>query len=238
VPKINVYLPDDLAAAVKAIDLPVSAICQKALADAVRTVGKARQGIKALRDPQFDPDEHPRLIERVTDRMTARLRGVLTTCLAAGPVGTRELLIALIDEHDNLGVRLLEASGVDLDSLRASIPTDAESLPASPGSGWSSVSLPARSALATALEASIQLGHNYLGCEHLVVGLAADASSAAGQALNASGVDSAAVRRAIASAAAGITQVRQAEAGAEVDKLDVVLNRLEAIERRLSAANL
>ena len=29
-PKINVYLPDDLAAAVKAADLPVSAICQKA----------------------------------------------------------------------------------------------------------------------------------------------------------------------------------------------------------------
>jgi ATP-dependent Clp protease ATP-binding subunit ClpC len=238
VPKINVYLPDDLAAAVKAIDLPVSAICQKALADAVRTVGKARQGIKALRDPEFNADEHPRLIERVSDRMTARLRGVLTACLAAGPVGTSELLIGLIDEHGNLGVRLLEASGVDLDSLRASVLASDEPLPVSHGSGWASLTLPARRALATALEASIELGHNYLGCEHLVVGLAADASSAAGQALSAVGVDSAAVRRAIASAAAGIMQVRQAEAAAEADKLDVVLNRLEAIERRLSAANL
>src|SRR5205085_6227326 len=34
-PKINVYLPDELAAEVKAAGVPVSAICQQALADAV-----------------------------------------------------------------------------------------------------------------------------------------------------------------------------------------------------------
>ena len=34
-PKINVYLPDDLAAEVKAAGIPVSAVCQQALADAV-----------------------------------------------------------------------------------------------------------------------------------------------------------------------------------------------------------
>jgi post-segregation antitoxin (ccd killing protein) len=31
-PKINVYLPDDLATAVRAANIPVSAVCQKALA--------------------------------------------------------------------------------------------------------------------------------------------------------------------------------------------------------------
>src|SRR5690349_8256692 len=34
-PKINVYLPDDLAHEVKASGIPVSAVCQQALADAV-----------------------------------------------------------------------------------------------------------------------------------------------------------------------------------------------------------
>ena len=34
-PKINVYLPDDLAAEVKAAGIPVSAVCQQALADAL-----------------------------------------------------------------------------------------------------------------------------------------------------------------------------------------------------------
>ena len=34
-PKINVYLPDELASEVKAAGIPVSAVCQQALADAV-----------------------------------------------------------------------------------------------------------------------------------------------------------------------------------------------------------
>jgi ATP-dependent Clp protease ATP-binding subunit ClpA len=236
VPKINVYLPDELAAAVKAVDLPVSAICQKALADAVRTVGRARQGIKALRDPSFDPS--PEFVDRVTARMTARLRGVLATGLASGPVGTGQLLVGLIDEHENLGVRLLEASGVDLAELRAAVGPLDEPRPAEAGGPWSGLTLMARTAIASALEASIDLGHNYLGCEHLVVGLAADRSSAAGRALSAAGVDGAAMRRAIASAAAGITHARPAGAIAGADKLDAVLTRLEAIERRLSAASL
>ena len=42
-PKINVYLPDELAAEVKAAGIPVSAVCQQALADAVA----ASQGVEA-----------------------------------------------------------------------------------------------------------------------------------------------------------------------------------------------
>ena len=40
-PKINVYLPDELASEVKAAGIPVSAVCQQALADAVA----ASQGV-------------------------------------------------------------------------------------------------------------------------------------------------------------------------------------------------
>ena len=42
-PKINVYLPDDLATAVREAGIPVSPVCQKALAEAVRRVGRARK---------------------------------------------------------------------------------------------------------------------------------------------------------------------------------------------------
>ena len=41
-PKINVYLPDELATEVKAAGIPVSAVCQQALADAVA----ASQGVE------------------------------------------------------------------------------------------------------------------------------------------------------------------------------------------------
>ncbi|HZD98902.1 MAG TPA: type II toxin-antitoxin system CcdA family antitoxin, partial [Micromonosporaceae bacterium] len=42
-PKINVYLPDELAEAVKEAGVPVSAICQRALEQAVRRITAIRQ---------------------------------------------------------------------------------------------------------------------------------------------------------------------------------------------------
>ena len=59
-PKINVYLPDDLANAVREAGIPVSPVCQKALAEAVRRVGRARKTVERLRDPDFDPAGVPR----------------------------------------------------------------------------------------------------------------------------------------------------------------------------------
>ena len=42
-PKINVYLPDELAQAVKEAGVPVSAVCQRALEQAVRRVTAIRE---------------------------------------------------------------------------------------------------------------------------------------------------------------------------------------------------
>lgn len=87
-PKINVYLPDALASAVKDADVPVSAVCQTAL-DAG---GQAQSAVSSL----------------------DRLRG-------------------LLDDGENLAVRLLLAQGADVDALadatRAS-ETDEPGLPA------------------------------------------------------------------------------------------------------------
>ena len=44
-PKINVYLPEKLAAEVKAAEIPVSAVCQRALERVVREVGPQRETI-------------------------------------------------------------------------------------------------------------------------------------------------------------------------------------------------
>jgi post-segregation antitoxin (ccd killing protein) len=43
VPKINVYLPDELAEAVKEAGVPVSAVCQRALEQAVRRITSIRE---------------------------------------------------------------------------------------------------------------------------------------------------------------------------------------------------
>src|SRR5215471_4314947 len=94
-PKINVYLPDELAAAVKAAGVPVSPVCQKALAEAVQAVTLARQAIAAIRDPDLEPARLTQVGGRLGERMTARLVDVLDraaeasgTAANAGPVGT------------------------------------------------------------------------------------------------------------------------------------------------------
>ena len=42
-PKINVYLPDDLAEAVRTARIPVSAVCQRALEDALQKATAAAE---------------------------------------------------------------------------------------------------------------------------------------------------------------------------------------------------
>ena len=121
-PKINVYLPDDLAAAVRAADVPVSAVCQRALADAIQIVQKVRKSVTALRNPQFDPDSHPQFAARLVSRMTPRLRQALALARDASAtthlVTTRHLLLGIVDQHDNLAVRLLQSLGQDVDMIR------------------------------------------------------------------------------------------------------------------------
>lgn len=64
-PKINVYLPDDLAEQVKARDLPVSAICQRALREEVTRVEAIKQtgDIKVIVRPKGNPDYDPERVE-------------------------------------------------------------------------------------------------------------------------------------------------------------------------------
>lgn len=52
-PKVNVYVPDDLLTAVRAAELPVSAVCQEALEAELRRLEastKASRGLRAVAD--------------------------------------------------------------------------------------------------------------------------------------------------------------------------------------------
>lgn len=247
-PKINVYLPDDLAAAVREAGVPVSGVCQAALAEAVRRAGAARKVVEALRDPGFDSSRLPHLDSRLDSRMTLRLREALRLAREAsqGRLETSHLLAGLLAERHNLAVRLLQTLGVDPDELASEAqrardeksPGGAGPDPAPPhGSSWLAVlTVAARRALASALEASIDLGHNYLGSEHLLLGLLAEEDGGAGRALRGFGVDAAGARRAVATAAAGFAHARESSEATVGATLEDVLRRLEAVERRLEQA--
>jgi ATP-dependent Clp protease ATP-binding subunit ClpA len=89
---------------------------------------------------------------------------------------------------------------------------------------------------ASTLEASIYLGHNYLGCEHLLLGLLQTPDSEAARVLENFGVDAASARRAVTTAISGFAHARETSATADTSKLDEIARRLDAVERRLGSA--
>jgi ATP-dependent Clp protease ATP-binding subunit ClpA len=249
-PKINVYLPDDLAASVRRAGFPVSPVCQQALAEAVRSVTRARKVIDAIRNRELGSDRLPEVGRAVERGITNRLATVLElagrdAATAGNQVATGQLLLGLLDEGGNFAVRLLQALDVDLDDLRSSVES-VRSAQAEAGEPYrpadesddSSLSWnltwPAWHAVAAAMESVIGFGHNYIGCEHLLVGLAADADSQAGRVLSDHGVEPAVLGRALTSAVAGFAHGRQA-GGSIAEQLDQIVHRLAGIEQRLAA---
>ncbi|WP_428965477.1 Clp protease N-terminal domain-containing protein [Micromonospora fluostatini] len=236
-PKINVYLPDDLADAVRDTALPVSAICQRALEQAVRRVTAIRQLTRA---DLAGGD----LAERLP-AFTARARTVLATAAGATDppgVDTAHLLAALLDDGQNLALHVLRAIEVDPARLRRDLDAHPHAEPDSEPTGRH-VSGPAAAALQLTLTEATALGHNYVGCEHLLLGLVAEPDGVAGQVLRAAGAEPRLTRRAVAAALAGYVHLRaQTPAPADpapaltaaLDRhLRPLLARVERLEQRL-----
>jgi Clp amino terminal domain, pathogenicity island component/Post-segregation antitoxin CcdA len=152
-PKINVYLPDDLAAEVKASGIPVSAVCQQALADAVAS----SQDVGSEAAPTGQDLEHS---------FTKRAYGVLTDAEkaadAAGQPATSVDLVAALVDSGGLAVVVLEAAELDPQDLLAEL-RGRESRGGKAGS--------LDEVAARAVEQARGLGHGYVGTEHLLLAL-------------------------------------------------------------------
>src|ERR1700761_1487253 len=221
-PKINVYLPDDLAEAVRESGVPVSAICQRALEASVRRVTAIRQA--TLGEVRLD-DPAGRLAH-----FTANARGAVGLGLraarasGAAEVGPEHLLAGLVAQPGNLAVTGLTSMEVDPGAVRQALadrgvtvvaPGDPaqDAMPGpAPGaapdeSPAARFSGPAANALELAVTEAVGLGHNYVGCEHLLLGLAGESEGAAGALLRDLGADYRPIRRAVAAALAGYTVI-------------------------------
>jgi ATP-dependent Clp protease ATP-binding subunit ClpA len=248
-PKINVYLPDDLAAAVRDAGISVSPVCQRALAEEVRLVGAVKSTVAALRSNTFSLQGSSVLSEQVWGHATQRLKNALRLAHAASGDVTRtvDLLGGILDEGENLGVRVLRELGVDIDELRrvassdetdeahdvADVTTQSSTSTLDGHNLWETLSVSARRVIASALEESIALGHRFLGCEHVILGLLDVTESGASRMLRQFGVDGSLARRAVSSAVVGFAHARAATSPLDEGKLDAILSRLEILENRL-----
>ncbi|WP_412751712.1 Clp protease N-terminal domain-containing protein [Krasilnikovia sp. M28-CT-15] len=235
-PKINVYLPDDLADAVRDAGVPISAVCQRALELAVTRITAIRR--TALDDVTDDLRER---LPHFTDRAATAVTLAVTRArdAAAPRVGTDALLHGILAEGGNLAVRIL--ASMEIDQARLATPDRTTE----PGSGDGlRFSDPAAAALELTVAEATALGHNYVGCEHLLIGLAVEPDGAAGRVLRAAGADARSVRRTVTAALAGYTHLRaQPRLAPDTDalmaavrrELHPLVTRIERLEARLSS---
>ncbi|MBW3589173.1 MAG: ATP-dependent Clp protease ATP-binding subunit [Actinobacteria bacterium] len=236
-PKINVYLPDELADAVRDAQVPVSAICQAALERAVRDVA-------ALRASDSAPSEQS--ARGPFERFTPRAHQAIALAEKAAreqpnsQVDTEHLLLGILDEGGNLGLRLLTSLEIEVEDLRTElrasmtasgkVKADKKRLAFSP--------LAKKALEQTTLEA-LQLGHNYVGCEHLLLGLVATEEGLASQVLRRMGVELRTTRQAVMTALSGFIHAmanppKPKSPTSDQAIVEEILRRLESIEQKLA----
>ena len=179
------------------------------------------------------------MFERFTDR--ARRVVVLAQeearMLNHNYIGTEHILLGLIHEGEGVAARTLESLGISLEAVRQQVEEIIGQGQQAP-SGHIPFTPRAKKALELSLREALQLGHNYIGTEHILLALLREGEGVAAQVLVKLGADLNRVRQQViqlqhgypgtepASAAAG-----QQERGSAAD----LLSRLDAIESRLSA---
>jgi len=202
VPKINVYLPDDLAEAVKEAGVPVSAICQGALEQAVRRLTTIRQLVAS----DLDVDTLGSRLPRFTEKARTAFRLAAEQARAAGEplIGTEQLLGGLLAEGSNLALPVLHAMDIETGAVKAELDRAAAGPHAGGHDAERRISGPLGAALVGAVAAANALGHNYVGCEHLLLGLISEPDGAGGQVLRGLGADERQARRTVTAMVAGI----------------------------------
>ncbi|HEY9676019.1 MAG TPA: ATP-dependent Clp protease ATP-binding subunit [Waterburya sp.] len=163
-------------------------------------------------------------------------------------VGTEQILLGLIGEGTGVAAKVLKSMGVNLKDARIEV----EKI-IGRGSGFVAVEIPftprAKRVLELSLEEARQLGHNYIGTEHLLLGLIREGEGVAARVLENLGVDLTKVRTQVirmlgetAEVTSGASQGRTKtptldEFGSNLTqmagegKLDPVVGRAKEIER-------
>ena len=163
-------------------------------------------------------------------------------------VGTEQILLGLIGEGTGIGPKVLKSMGVNLKDARVEV----EKI-IGRGSGFVAVEIPftprAKRVLELSLEEARQLGHNYIGTEHLLLGLIREGEGVAARVLENLSVDLSKVRSQIIRSLGENTEVASgsnatrsktptlAEFGTNLTqkategRLDPVVGRAKEIER-------
>jgi ATP-dependent Clp protease ATP-binding subunit ClpC len=152
------------------------------------------------------------LFERFTDR--ARRVVVLAQeearLLNHNYIGTEHILLGLIHEGEGVAAKALESLGISLEAVRSQVEEIIGQGGSSP-SGHIPFTPRAKKVLELSLREALQLGHNYIGTEHILLGLIREGEGVAAQVLVKLGADLSRVRQQVIQLLSGYSGPGQPE---------------------------
>ena len=155
------------------------------------------------------------MFERFTDR--ARRVVVLAQeearMLSHNYIGTEHILLGLIHEGEGVAAKALESLGISLEAVRAQVEEIIGQGQQAP-SGHIPFTPRAKKVLELSLREALQLGHNYIGTEHILLGLIREGEGVAAQVLVKLGADLNRVRQQVIQLLSGFQGKETAAAGA------------------------
>src|ERR1700692_3423831 len=135
------------------------------------------------------------------ERFTDRARRVLVLAqeeardLNHAFIGTEHILLGLIREGEGVAAKALDALGVTFDVVREKV-EEAIGANTNPSPGSPPFTPRAKKVLELSLREALQLGHSYIGTEHMLLGLVREGEGVAATVLVSLGADLGRVRQA------------------------------------------
>jgi ATP-dependent Clp protease ATP-binding subunit ClpC len=154
----------------------------------------------------------------VFERFTDRARRVVVLAqeearlLNHNYIGTEHILLGLIHEGEGVAAKALESLGISLEKVRQQV-EEIIGAGQSPPSGHIPFTPRAKKVLELSLREALQLGHNYIGTEHILLGLIREGEGVAAQVLVKLGADLSRVRQQVIQLLSGYTGGEKAQAG-------------------------
>ena len=143
-----------------------------ASADLVALLAAACEHTAETAETRTEASERTGMFERFTDkaRRVIVMAQEEARALEHNYIGTEHLLLGLLDIDDAIAAKVLSSLGVDSDRTRAEVEAIV-GRGTEPPSGHIPFTPRAKATLEQSLRAALRLGHNYIGTEHILLGL-------------------------------------------------------------------
>lgn len=150
-------------------------------------------------------------------------------------IGTEHILLGLIHEGEGVAAKALEALGINLEQVREQVQDIIGQGQQSP-SGHIPFTPRAKKVLELSLREALQLGHSYIGTEHLLLGLIREGEGVAAQVLTKLGADTNKVRQQVIQLLSGYQGKETVSVGGEVNPPQKGSQVLDQYGRNLTQA--